>query len=92
MKLIIAGGRAYVMSRDDHHFLDEMHKEIKATEVVSGHAPGADQSGEGWASLRGIPIKTFKADWARWGRSAGPKRNQRRRCLPSSSRIRPRSS
>jgi hypothetical protein len=30
-----------------------------------------------WANERGYPVKTFEADWAEHGRSAGPIRNGR---------------
>ena len=76
MKLIIAGGRDYIGNRDDHKFLDALHKINIVTEVVSGCAKGADKMGEVWANLRGIPIKKFPADWNTFGKSAGHKRNK----------------
>ena len=35
-----------------------------------------DLGGEKWAESRGIPVKRFPADWKRYGRGAGPKRNR----------------
>lgn len=49
---------------------------IYPTEVVSGAALGADRLGEEWARERDIPVTRFEADWQRYGRYAGPKRNQ----------------
>jgi len=46
------------------------------TEVVSGGAPGVDTSAEQWAERHGIPVTRFPADWKRYGRRAGPIRNQ----------------
>lgn len=45
------------------------------TEVVCGKAPGIDTVGETWAKAHKIPVKDFPADWNRFGRAAGPKRN-----------------
>ena len=44
-------------------------------EIVSGTARGADQLGERYAIERGLPVKQFPADWDRYGKSAGYKRN-----------------
>jgi len=76
MKLIIAGGRDYQITKSDFGVLDEFASLWGVTEVVSGGARGADAGGEEWAKLRGIPIRRFFADWGLHGRSAGPKRNQ----------------
>lgn len=46
------------------------------TEVVSGRARGIDTFGEHWAEDHGIPVTPFEADWTKYGRSAGPIRNQ----------------
>lgn len=71
LKVIIAGGRDYELTDSDFSRLDE----LSVKEVVSGGAKGADSGGESWAVSRGIPVKRFLADWKRYGRGAGPKRN-----------------
>jgi hypothetical protein len=43
--------------------------------VVSGTARGVDQCGEGWAALNGVPIVRYPADWGKWGKAAGYRRN-----------------
>ncbi|KAA3650164.1 MAG: DUF2493 domain-containing protein [Proteobacteria bacterium] len=73
MKLIIAGGRDYRFTSKD---IEQLNRLENITEVVSGGAQGADNEGEQWATEQGIPIKIFKADWKKYGRGAGPKRNQ----------------
>lgn len=44
--------------------------------VISGTAKGADQAGEEWARLMGIPCLRMPADWDIHGRRAGFVRNQ----------------
>jgi len=74
MKLIIAGGRDYYLTKDEYAWLDNIGKDV--TEVVSGCATGADECGERWARKNRIPIKKFKAEWQRFGKRAGMLRNK----------------
>ncbi len=77
MKIIIAGGRDFI---DEVQFKEgiEGAKSLisQATEIVSGGAPGADHLGEQWAGQNGISVRKFPAEWGKYGRGAGPKRNQ----------------
>ena len=73
MRVIIAGSRGIT---DIRHVEEAMHQAgLDVTEVVSGTARGVDQLGERWAGARGIPVARFPAQWERYGRSAGYKRN-----------------
>lgn len=71
MKAIIAGGRDYEFEPADDLWLDGLRSEHGITEVVTGGATGADRDGDQWAMARGIPRRTFPADWATHGRAAG---------------------
>jgi hypothetical protein len=75
IKVIIAGGRDF----DDYHRLckvcDEILKKYSNIEIVSGAYKGADLLGEKYAAERNYFIKQFPADWRRYGKSAGQKRN-----------------
>ncbi|KUO65992.1 MAG: hypothetical protein APF83_11290 [Lutibacter sp. BRH_c52] len=75
MKVIIAGGRNF----DDFNRLcqvcDEFLQDQNNIEIVSGAYKGADLLGERYAAERNYPIKQFSADWKRYGKSAGLKRN-----------------
>lgn len=64
MKVIIAGGRDYLMTQEDWRWLDKQRSLIPITEVVSGGATGADAGGEAWAESREVPIKREPAKWA----------------------------
>ncbi|MDP3358134.1 MAG: DUF2493 domain-containing protein [Lutibacter sp.] len=75
IKVIIAGGRNF----DDFNKLcqvcDEFLQNQNNVEIVSGAYKGADLLGERYAAERNHPIKQFPADWRRYGKSAGLKRN-----------------
>ncbi len=75
IKVIIAGGRNF----DDFNRLcevcDEFLKDQNNIEIVSGAYKGADLLGERYAAERNYSIKQFPADWRRYGKSAGLKRN-----------------
>jgi hypothetical protein len=48
----------------------------KIYEIVSGCAKGADQLGEKFAKAFKFQLKQFPADWDKFGKSAGYKRNE----------------
>jgi len=77
-RVIIAGGRDsadrdVLFTMADHYLSDKAatHDIV----IVSGTARGADALGEIYASERGYAIRRFPADWERYGRAAGHKRN-----------------
>ena len=74
MRTIIAGSRQMTTEAAMEMVLADLGWTI--TEVVSGGAAGADRLGEAWATRNGIPVKRFPADWARFGKGAGPVRNR----------------
>lgn len=80
MKLIIAGGRDYILDgqiEDFDRFMQSIVDQLGAvTEVVSGGEKGADSVGMDWASRKGIPVRVFAPDWNSHGRAAGPIRNR----------------
>ena len=75
MKLIIAGSRTFtnyqllcqVLAPDRH----------RITQVLTGGARGADQLGYRWAVAHGLgkQHRLFRADWERFGKAAGVRRN-----------------
>ena len=46
------------------------------TIVIHGAAPGADSLAGDIAEELGLSVLAFPADWAKFGRAAGPKRNE----------------
>lgn len=75
LKVIIAGGRDF----SDYDLLcktcDILLAGRNVIEIVSGTARGADSLGERYAKEKGINIKKFPADWNKWGKSSGYRRN-----------------
>jgi hypothetical protein len=76
MRVIIAGGRDFTPTPTQKEWVVGVLADIRASEVVSGGCQGADRFGEEIARERGIPIKRFPADWKRYGKPAGPRRNE----------------
>jgi hypothetical protein len=73
MKVIIAGSRS--ITSYPVITLAVYQSGFDITEVVSGTARGVDTLGEQWATLSGISVKRFPADWGRLGKRAGHERN-----------------
>ena len=73
MKLIIAGSRSFTNYQLLCQTLaPERHR---ITQVLTGGARGADQLGFRWALKHHIRSRCFAADWERFGKSAGVRRN-----------------
>lgn len=49
---------------------------FEITEVISGVARGVDLMGIRWANENGIPVLRYPANWTKYGRSAGYRRNE----------------
>ena len=73
MKIIIAGSRTIYSTALVRLAIRESGFEI--TEIVSGMARGIDQAAIDVATIDGIPLKTFPADWDKFGKAAGNLRN-----------------
>lgn len=75
MKIIIAGGRDFNDYATLCAFCDLALRNQIEIEVVSGTASGADKLGERYALERRYDITRFPADWEKYGKAAGYKRN-----------------
>ena len=76
MKIVVAGSRSF----NDYTLLCEVLDRVIGHEhvtLISGHASsGADVLGERYAAERGHDLVLVPAEWKKYGRSAGPKRNR----------------
>lgn len=73
MKVIIAGGRD-ITSWPIDAVVEESGFEIDR--VFCGGATGIDELGKQWAIRNAIPYSMFNADWRKYGKRAGPLRNE----------------
>lgn len=77
MIVIVCGGRDFKDREFLFSALDAAHRKRKITKVAQGLCPtGADAFAAEWAKARGIDCIGFLANWAEFGRKAGPMRNQ----------------
>jgi len=74
MRTIIAGTRDIISYYQVVTAIRESGFEI--TEVISGTARGVDSLGERWAREKNIPCQQFPAQWDKYGKSAGYRRNE----------------
>jgi len=74
LNTIIAGSRTI----NDFDLLEWVIKEseLDIAIVISGMAKGVDTLGMIWANKYNVPIIKMPADWNKYGRSAGYKRNE----------------
>jgi predicted Rossmann fold nucleotide-binding protein DprA/Smf involved in DNA uptake len=75
MKVIIAGSRDFNDYEAVKKYADHILSNQSEIEIVSGGANGVDKLGEQYAKEKGYKLTIFKADWNKYGKSAGPKRN-----------------
>jgi len=75
MKIIIAGGRSFKDYKKLHQVCTKILSQQNEIEIVSGTANGTDKLGEKFATDNGFPIKKFPANWDKFGKSAGYRRN-----------------
>ena len=76
-KVIVAGSRDFndygLLERELINFL--RGRKPSEVEIVSGGARGADRLGERFAKEKKCRLALFKADWDKYGKSAGYRRN-----------------
>lgn len=78
-RVVIAGCRYYENYEEASVFIDacisNIRKEYEIV-IVSGGAKGADALGERYGLENGFMIERYAAEWEKYGKSAGPKRNR----------------
>ena len=78
MRITIGGCRDFNDYEIFKVFVDECLSEIEDKEIVvlSGHCSGTDLMAEKYAKEMGYDLEIFPAEWEKYGRAAGPKRNK----------------
>lgn len=78
-RILVAGCRFYENYQEAEAYIDFCLQNINkaaALIFVSGGCCGADRLGERYAENHGYAIERYPADWERYGKAAGPIRNQ----------------
>ncbi len=78
-KIVVAGCRYYTKYEDAKEFIDLCISRIKnkyTLVFVSGGCSGADSLGERYARENEYKTEIYPADWRKYGKYAGPKRNE----------------
>ena len=73
-RLLVCGDRYWNDRSAIHSVLSTLKDEISL--VITGGATGADTLAHQVALELNLPTKVFPADWAKYGRAAGPIRNR----------------
>ena len=77
MKVLVCGGRDF----SDWDLLEKTLTRLdlsvkKIDSIIHGGATGADALAARWGQLNGKWIHICRAQWGKWGKAAGPIRNQ----------------
>ena len=77
INIVICGGRDFGNYEQAKKILDKyIGESFGKIKIISGGCRGADKIGERYAQERGLEIIVFKAEWDKYGKAAGPKRNE----------------
>ena len=80
VQLVVAGTREYSNRDEIFARLDKYHQRCKdaGTEliIIEGEARGPDLISRKWAETRGVPFRSYPADWDEYGKAAGFIRNE----------------
>lgn len=78
-KVIIAGSRGFsnykLLHEQCNKFLREKRKTYNII-IISGGARGADKLGEKYSQDEGFELEVYLADWDKYGKRAGFRRNE----------------
>ena len=78
-KIVVAGCRNYNNYNEASEFISECIGDINdgcTLVFISGGCKGADLLGERYAAENGHKVERYAAEWNRYGKAAGPKRNE----------------
>ena len=74
MRVLVCGGRHY---KDKKRLFSELESlNPKPTLIIQGGATGADKIAKSWAKSKSIEVAEINPDWDKYGKRAGPIRNQ----------------
>jgi hypothetical protein len=74
MKVIVCGSRYWSNTKRVYQILDKLDKDDLT--IIEGGANGADACAAAWARLHNIPLIEVPAEWDKYAKVAGPRRNR----------------
>lgn len=77
MRVLVCGGRDFSDCKLVFDTLDQLAKSEVVDCIIEGDARGADRIAGAWAKRRRVDLRLFPADWTKYGKAAGPIRNQK---------------
>lgn len=75
-KIIIAGGRSHEITAHERRFIISVLNLYGVSVVITGGCRGVDTHARFIANARNVRVIQMFADWDRYGKSAGPRRNR----------------
>ena len=78
-RIVIAGCRDYNNYNEAKKYISYYLSDIRKQNnivILSGCATGADALGERYAKENGFKVEKYPANWEKYGKYAGPKRNK----------------
>lgn len=76
MRILVCGSRTWEDRPTIERAMHLLHATQGISQVIEGGATGADSIAKSVALAMGIPVTTIHAQWAKYGKAAGPLRNQ----------------
>jgi len=77
MKLGVVGSQTGISREKVNMILDDLKSKHDIDLIVSGGAKGVDTFAVDWAKKNKIKYKEFEPEWTKYGKPAGPIRNQK---------------
>lgn len=77
LRVLVCGGRDYTNYEELGFHLANLRARSGISAIIHGAQRGADTLAGRWAKENNIPVEAYPADWHRYGKPAGPIRNQR---------------
>jgi predicted Rossmann-fold nucleotide-binding protein len=78
VKVIVCGGRDFRSPAQVWKELDALHAELGFTALMQGGATGVDAFAREWAARKPeVHRYVCRAEWDKYGKGAGPRRNAR---------------
>lgn len=70
VKVVIPGGRNYVMTTSDYIFLENVFGILGASAILPRGARGVEAQAAAWAIWRNLPVATIRPNWKNKGDAA----------------------